>query len=89
LRMVYAGLFGMRFESNSLSFAPTLPQGWGEVTLSGLHYRGAVLTIHLRGAGDAVRSFRLDGRVKRAPQVPAGLKGAHTISIELMDKGPR
>ncbi len=81
LRMIYAGLFGMRFSETGLSFTPTLPAAWGPVTLTGLHYRGAVLTIKLSGEGQKVRSFLMDN--KPAGQVPATLTGAHTVEIVL------
>ena len=83
LRMIYAGLFGLRFGVDGLTFAPLLPAGWGDVSLTGLHYRKAVLRIALHGAGDAVRSFRLDGLLQPGPEVPADLKGAHRIDIEM------
>ncbi len=81
LRMIYLALFGMRFSEEGLSFAPTLPEGWGPVTLSGVRYRGATLTITLSGAGQAVRSFTIDGKAGR--QVPATLTGAHTVVVVL------
>ncbi len=81
LRMVYLGLFGMRFGEAGLSFAPTLPEKWGPVTLSGMRYRGAELTIKLSGAGQKVRSMTLDG--KPGSQIPAALIGAHTVAIVL------
>ena len=83
LRMIYAGLFGMRFAPDGLRLEPTLPPGWGAVALSGLHYRGAVLQIQLLGAGRMVRSFMLDGVKQQRPVVPAGLRGAHTVEVEL------
>ncbi len=83
LRMVYSGLFGLRFQPAGLRFHPMLPAAWGSVTLTGLHYRDATLTIQLRGAGSAIRSVRLDGRTQKQPTVPATLRGAHTVEIML------
>lgn len=83
LRMVYFDLFGMRFHPDGIEFAPTLPRGWGDVSLVGVHYRGAVLTIRLKGAGDTVKSFRLDGRKISKPVIPGTLKGPHMVEIVL------
>jgi trehalose/maltose hydrolase-like predicted phosphorylase len=79
--MMHTGLFGMRFDDRGLTFAPSLPAGWGDVTLSGLRYRDAGLTVTLRGTGAVIRGFELDG----SPQsgVPASLQGDHTIEITL------
>ncbi|USX54696.1 glycosyl hydrolase family 65 protein [Lentzea sp. HUAS12] len=82
LDMVHTGLFGLRHTEAGLSFAPTLPAGWGEVTLRNLRYRDADLTIRLRGAGTTISSVRIDGRPARA-EVPATLRGAHTVEITL------
>ena len=83
--MIYAGLFGMRFSEAGMSFAPVLPDGWGEVTLWGVRYRAVVLTVKLRGAGRVVRSFTLDGKLQLKPEASALLTGKHTIVIELSD----
>ncbi|MGW7680551.1 MGH1-like glycoside hydrolase domain-containing protein [Kribbella sp. NPDC054772] len=80
--MMHTGLFGMTFDDHGLTFAPTLPEGWGDVTLTGLRYRAATVTVKLHGAGRTIKSFELDG----TPQehgVPASLTGAHTIDIQL------
>src|SRR4030095_14005606 len=39
LRMIYAGLFGMTYTTGGIAFTPTLPSGWGDVTLAGVRYR--------------------------------------------------
>lgn len=87
LRMIYAGLFGMDFETGGLSFAPVLPAAWGDVSLENLHYRGAALTVRLQGAGKVVQSFRLDGVEQTGHRVPAGLRGAHTVEIKMTQSG--
>ncbi|WP_439379801.1 MGH1-like glycoside hydrolase domain-containing protein [Amycolatopsis lexingtonensis] len=82
LDMVHSGLFGLRFGPRGLAFAPTLPSGWGDVTLRHLRYRAADLTVTLRGAGTVIRSVTLDGRPAPA-ELPATLAGAHTVEITL------
>jgi hypothetical protein len=82
LRMICFGLFGLTFTPDALTFAPTLPAGWGRVTLSGLPYRDATLDIELSGAGNRVRSCTIDGRPSR-PVIAADRPGEHTVRITL------
>ena len=82
LRMMHLGLFGLTFTPDGLSFAPTLPPGWGPVSLKGLSYRDMTLDIELTGAGNQIRFTTVDGRPGR-PTIPADGHGAHTISIRL------
>jgi glycosyl hydrolase family 65 len=84
LRMIYSGLFGLTFTPDELTIAPTLPQGWGPVSLRCLRYRDMTLDIELSGAGNQVRSSTVDGRPGR-PRIRADGHGAHTISIRLGD----
>lgn len=81
--MMHTGLFGMTFDGRGLTFAPSLPSGWGDVTLSGVRYRDTVLTVTLRGTGNVIRSFNLDGISSTTHGVPASLHGHHTIEIAL------
>jgi hypothetical protein len=83
LRMIYNGLFGMNFTTGGLQFQPFLPSGWGDVTLSGVRYRGMTLNISLHGAGNVISSFKLDGATTANYSVPASLTGTHTIDITL------
>lgn len=82
LRMIYRGLFGLTFTTEGLEFAPTLPSGWGPVTLSGLPYRGMALDVTLAGAGSVVRAVTVDGRPSSAT-LPTGLTGYHRVEITL------
>ncbi|WP_433157945.1 MGH1-like glycoside hydrolase domain-containing protein [Kribbella sp. CA-247076] len=81
--MMHTGLFGMTFTDRGLTFGPTLPPGWGDVTLSGLRYRDANLTVTLRGTGNVIRTFHLDGAPCSETGVPTSLHGDHTIEITL------
>jgi glycogen debranching enzyme len=82
LRLIYAGLFGMNFAVDGLRLAPTLPPRWGPVSLHGLAYRAMTLDISLRGDGNRVKSFTLDGQAG-PPVIPAGLTGHHVVAVEL------
>ena len=82
LRMIYSGLFGLTFTPDRLRIAPTLPPGWGAVSLYGLPYRDMILDIELTGAGNRLRSCTMDGR-RGQPVIAAGGTGHHTVRIEL------
>jgi hypothetical protein len=82
-------LFGMRFRPDQLAFAPMVPPAYaGERTLSNLRYRGAVLTVTVRGHGNGVATARLDGRPVARAEVPATLTGAHTLEIVMNGRWP-
>jgi hypothetical protein len=85
----YRVLFGMRFGPDRLAFAPMVPPAYaGERTLSNLRYRGAALTVTVRGHGDGVASVRIDGRLAARAEIPATLTGAHTVEIEMNGRWP-
>jgi hypothetical protein len=77
-------LLGMRFDYDRLVFRPFVPPAYdGERTLRNFRYRGATLTITVRGFGNAVATATLDGRPLPNPEIPAGLTGAHTIELTM------
>jgi hypothetical protein len=85
----YRILFGMRLHPDRLAFRPMVPPGFaGTRTLSNLRYRGAVLTITVRGHGDGVAAVRVDGRPVERAEVPASLTGAHRVEIEMNGRWP-
>src|SRR5687767_11202301 len=89
LGTVYRVLFGMRFEHDRLAFQPFIPRLYdGERTLRNLRYRGATLTVTVRGFGNAVATATLDGRPLPNPEIPAGLTGAHTIELTMNGQVP-
>ena len=83
LRMMYQGMFGMNFRPDGVALAPTLPAGWGNVKLSGLKYRDAVLDITLEGQGNRIVSVNMDGKAVKTAFVPASLSGPHRLVIAL------
>jgi hypothetical protein len=85
IRMIHYGLFGMQFEPQGIRFAPSLPASWGPVQLEGLHYRGMVLSIQLRGGGNRIASAMLDGAPLESPWLPAHLTGSHRLELELVE----
>ncbi len=84
LSLVYRVYFGMDFEPRGICFAPFIPQAFnGEKSLSNFKYRDAILNIQLKGYGDKISSFLVDGKRQSSPFLSAGLKGSHSIVIEL------
>ena len=89
LAATYRLLFGIRLEPDRMAFRPMVPRSYGgERTLRGLHYRGATLTVTVRGYGDSVASARLDGAPIARAEALASLTGAHTIEITMNGKWP-
>jgi hypothetical protein len=82
LRMIYRGLFGMSFTQQGLQFTPSLPPGWGPVSLTGLPYRNMTLDITLTGAGNSIQSVAVDGHPQQR-LIPATGNGHHKVQITL------
>ena len=82
-RMIFYGLFGMDFETAGIRFAPTLPVSWGEVRLGNLQYRNMMLNITLKGEGNAVAGFDINGKPTAEPFVSGGLQGEQNVTILL------
>ncbi len=78
-------LFGIDYTKNSLVFKPFVPKALaGERTLSNYRYRNAVLNITVKGFGDRIASFTLNGR-EHAPEIPADITGTNDIVITMAD----
>ena len=78
-------LFGINFEKDGLSFAPFVPKALdAERTLSGFHYRDATLNITVKGYGDKIKEFTLNGKPTK-PFIPADIKGINDIVITMAD----
>lgn len=78
-------LFGINYEKNKLVFKPFVPKALAaERTLSNYRYRDATLNITVKGYGDKIGSFTLNGR-EHAPEVPADITGTNDIVITMAD----
>jgi hypothetical protein len=53
-----------------------------------VRYRGATLDITLRGSGNVVSSFTLDGVATANHSIPAALTGSHTVEITMTGGEP-
>ena len=89
LAATYRLLFGIRLEPDRMAFRPMVPPSYGgERTLRGLRYRGATLTVAVRGYGDSVSSAKLDGAPVAHAEALASLTGEHTLELTMNGKWP-
>ncbi len=81
-------LFGINFEKDGLAFRPFVPEALGgERTLENFKYRNATLDITVRGFGNEIKSFTLNGK-EHKPFIPSNIKGHNKIVITLADNKP-
>lgn len=89
LAVVPAIYFGINYELDGIHFTPFVPKVMkGERTLANFRYRDAVLTMTVKGFGNQIKRFVLDGQEMQQPLFPANLKGEHTIVMELSNQQP-
>jgi len=60
LRMILLDMIGLRFDGNTLSAHPQLPEGITDVLLEGLVWRGSYVNIHIQGNGSDISHCQLD-----------------------------
>lgn len=85
IAMTHKILFGINFEKDGIAFRPFVPEALGaERSLTGFHYRNAVLNITVKGYGDRIASFTLNGKDHK-PFIPANIKGENNIVIVMAD----
>ena len=87
LSITFRTLIGMQYNSpDALTFAPVVPQSLkADRKIKNFKYRDASLDITVKGYGDVIKSFAIDGEVKDQPEFSADLSGHHTIEIVLAD----
>lgn len=87
LALNYRILFGIHFEQDGLAFRPFVPQPLGgERRLENFKYRNATLNITVKGHGDSIASFRLNGK-EHKPLLPTNIKGENTVEVTLCRSG--
>ena len=84
LRMVFSGLFGMKFSPDGVVFSPecSLLGEYGVKRLTGLRYRDGFIDITVSGKGSRLAAVKVNGRAQppSSPVPPA----AGTTEIELV-----
>lgn len=83
ISMVLNGVFGLRLNERTLSFAPYLPPGISNIQLTDLAYRNAVLSISIKGSGRTIKNFSVDGSPTASHSIASTISGKHSIAIEL------
>ncbi|MBE6250924.1 MAG: glycogen debranching protein [Bacteroidales bacterium] len=88
LGITFRTLMGISYDTpDALRFAPVVPEALrADRTVTGFRYRDAVLDINVKGYGDVIRSFSIDGQKADEPVFPASMSGHHTIDIVLADR---
>ena len=84
LRMVFSGLFGMKFSPEGVAFSPEckLLGEYGVKRLTGLRYRNGVLDITVSGKGSRLAAVKVNGKAQ--PPIKPVPPAAGTTKIELV-----
>lgn len=87
LSITFRTLMGIRYDRpDALDFAPVVPKSLkAERKVSGFPYRGALLDITVKGYGDVVKSFSIDGVETDVHAVPSDMTGSHEVVIVMAD----
>lgn len=83
LRMIMHGLVGLTPRPDGLTLRPCLPKGIPPVSLENLPWREATLHLNIRRSGDRDIGIELDGNPLGNHCLPSGLRGAHTVNIQI------
>lgn len=84
ISLIYRILFGIHYDTDSLSFSPYVPKVFaGKRTLNNFKYRNAVLNIELNGYGNIITAYLIDGKESSNYSIPSTLTGTHDIKIVL------
>lgn len=82
LRNVYMNLIGMEFTETGILFKPVGSKLVNDISLKNFVYRNAVLDITVKGNGDSVTAFKLNG-IETDCFVPKNITGTNKIDILL------
>ena len=88
LGITFRTLMGIQYnDSHALTFAPVVPESLkAERQVKGFRYRDAVLDITVKGYGDIISTFAVDGEIRNEPLFSADMTGHHTVEIVLADR---
>lgn len=87
LSVVFRTLMGINYNSpDAITFAPVVPASLkAERKVEDFRYRDAQIDIIVKGYGDVIKSFAIDGQECDIPAFPSDLSGKHTVEIVLAD----
>ncbi len=86
LRMIFAGLLGMRFDADGVSFEPVMETPLTKIRLEGLPYRKAILQVEITGSGRKIKSFHLNGKPAPRARIEATMEGMQEVRLVLTDE---
>ncbi|MBS3772070.1 MAG: hypothetical protein KGY69_17590, partial [Bacteroidales bacterium] len=82
IRIILRGLLGMRFDTEGIRFEPFIPYQFENFRLKHLRYRDSVLNISVKGSGNQIATFTINGQ-EQQPFLPADSEGIQNIAIRL------
>ncbi|MDD3079936.1 MAG: trehalase family glycosidase [Paludibacter sp.] len=89
ISIVHRLFFGINYTEEGLVFSPFVPKQFlGDKQLTGFKYRNAVLDIEVKGCGNEIATFTVDGRKKKNAVIDSKTKGKHKIVIILSNNTP-
>ncbi len=82
--MIFRGIMGMEFCPEGISFSPFVPSALtGDKILEGFRYRNADLTVTVKGTGDQIKSFTVNGQEESSHMLPCNVEGHVDIVITM------
>lgn len=82
LAMHHRVLIGISFEKERMEFSPVIPKSFrGSYSLKNFRYRNGIYNISVKGWGDDIASFKIDGAKSPDNFIHATLTGSHTVEI--------
>jgi glycogen debranching enzyme len=82
MSMLVHGIVGMNFNSKGIVFSPLIAKDFKEITLMNVPYHNSVLNIKIKGQGNKIKSFVVNGK-PTTPFISANVKGIQNIEIEM------
>lgn len=88
LGITFRTLAGINYPTpDAILFSPAVPKALkAERKIEGYPYRDAVIDITIKGYGDVIESFAIDGVAASEPVFSSELAGSHTVEIILADR---
>ena len=77
-------ILGISFTEDRMEFHPVIPESFRDTyTLTGMKYRSGTYNITVKGWGDGISSFKIDGRESEDHFIASEITGNHSIDIEM------
>ena len=90
LAIYHRVIIGISFDKDRMAFRPVIPESFrGPYSLDNFSYRGGTYNIKVKGWGNTIESFNIDGAESANHFIPDTLKGNHTVEITMNGKANR